>query len=226
MRCARAADARLAGRPGDPVLRHVQHALAREHGHESWEALKAAIAATPPRATPGESSPDIVSRFLTFACWDHHTHGKGDHRMHDRAAQRFLAQYPGSRAHNLYTAIVSGEIGEVRRILAGRPERGEGARRITRLDADPLCHLHRFTHPATLDHGLEIARLLLDHGANPKDFYMAGDSQYSALVGAAGEGEQDSPRQPYARPCTSCCSSAAQSRTTSRSSTTPTSRAT
>jgi hypothetical protein len=27
---------------------------------------------------------------------------------------------------------------------------------------------------------------------------MAGDSEYSCLVGAAGEGEQDSPRQPYA----------------------------
>jgi uncharacterized protein len=45
---------------------------------------------------------------------------------------------------------------------------------------------------------MAIARRLLDHGANPNDFYMAGDSAYTALVGAAGEGEQDSPRQPYA----------------------------
>lgn len=44
---------------------------------------------------------------------------------------------------------------------------------------------------------MEIARLLLDHGANPNDSYMAGDSWYSCLVGAAGEGEQDAPRQPY-----------------------------
>jgi len=35
---------------------------------------------------------DIVSRFLEFACWDEHTHGKGDHKMYDRAAQRILAE--------------------------------------------------------------------------------------------------------------------------------------
>jgi len=43
-----------------------------------------------------------------------------------------------------------------------------------------------------------IARLLLDAGANPNDFYMAGDARYSVLVGPAGEGEQHTPRQPYA----------------------------
>jgi ankyrin repeat protein len=45
---------------------------------------------------------------------------------------------------------------------------------------------------------LAIARLLLDDGADPNDFYMAGDAQYSVLTGIAGDGEQDSPRQPYA----------------------------
>ena len=49
-----------------------------------------------------------------------------------------------------------------------------------------------------MEQALPIARLLLDHGADPNDFYMAGDARYSVLVGVAGEGEQDSPRQPYA----------------------------
>jgi ankyrin repeat protein len=40
--------------------------------------------------------------------------------------------------------------------------------------------------------------LLLDHGADPNAYYMAGNSRYSALVGVAGEGERDSPRQPQA----------------------------
>jgi ankyrin repeat protein len=44
-----------------------------------------------------------------------------------------------------------------------------------------------------------IAPLLLDHGADANDFYMAGDAKYSALTGVAGEGEQDAPRQPYAK---------------------------
>jgi uncharacterized protein len=141
---------------------------------------------------------DPMALFLYSACWDHHVHGAGDHRMHDRAAQRLLAAAPEMAAASIYTAIVCGEIEEVRRRLHERPEAAReagGPRRWT-----PLLYLcyTRFTHPATLANTEAIARLLLDHGADPNDFYMAGDSQYTALVGVAGEGEQDSPRQPWA----------------------------
>jgi ankyrin repeat protein len=139
----------------------------------------------------------IVS-FLQSACWDHEIHGKGDHRIHDRAAQRILANDPSIATDDLYTAIVCGEIETVRRFLAERPGAARqpgGARGWT-----PILYLAytRFTHPKTIDNTVEIARLLLDAGANPDDFYMAGDAQYSVLVGVAGEGEQDSPRQPWA----------------------------
>ena len=64
----------------------------------------------------------------------------------------------------------------------------------------PILYLAytRFSHPPVIEHALDIARLLLDRGADPNDFYMAGDARYSVLTGVAGEGEQDSPRQPYA----------------------------
>jgi uncharacterized protein len=54
------------------------------------------------------------------------------------------------------------------------------------------------THAPTLEHAVSIADVLLDYGADPNDFYMAGDARYDVLSGVAGEGEQDSPRQPYA----------------------------
>ena len=201
---ANAADARVRlarawpSAPAKPGLRDIQHALAREHGRENWAALKAALAAGPPPPESDDPPADIVTRFLQFACWDHHTHGAGDHRMYDRAAQRILAQHPGLAGHSLYTAVVCGNVEEVKRVIAGRAEAARepgGPRNWT-----PILYLSytRFTHPATIENALEIARLLLDHGANPNDFYMAGDSEYSCLVGAAGEGEQDSPRQPYA----------------------------
>jgi ankyrin repeat protein len=139
-----------------------------------------------------------VARFLKSACWDHEVHGKGDHRMHDRAAQRLLAHDPSIARENLYTAIVCGDDDQVARILRGDPEaaRARGGPR----GWTPILYLAytRFTHRATIDHAIDIARLLLDCGANPNDFYMAGDAQYSVLSGIAGEGEQDSPRQPYA----------------------------
>jgi ankyrin repeat protein len=118
--------------------------------------------------------------------------------MHDRAAQRILAQDPSIGGDSIYTAIVCGNRQEVARILAARPEaaRQRGGAR----DWTPILYLAytRFTHPPTIKNALAIAQLLLDHGADPNDFYMAGDARYSVLTGVAGEGEQDSPRQPYA----------------------------
>ncbi len=189
--------------PGEPQLRDVQHALARERGYESWKAMIDAVAreastGTPLEPTGGRTHADRVATFLEFACWDHHVHGKGDHRMHDRAASRLLAQHPEIARDSIYTAIVCGDIEEVTRILAERPEAAReagGPRKWT-----PILYLTytRFTHQPTIGNALAIARMLLDRGANPNDFYMAGDSRYTALVGAACEGEQDSPRQPYA----------------------------
>src|SRR5438132_4553638 len=90
--------------PKQPTLRDIQHALAREQGAESWAALKAKLDEKP--------SDELVETFLQSACWDHHVHGKADHRMHDRAAQRILAQHPEIALHSIYTAIVCGELAE------------------------------------------------------------------------------------------------------------------
>jgi uncharacterized protein len=189
--------------PSEPTLRDVQHALARERGHESWVSLKASVGEGPTRnaaqlATGGTTHAERVSTFLTFACWDHHVHGKSDHRMYDRAAARLLAQHPEIARDSLFTAIVSGEVGMVDDVLRERPDAAReagGPRGWT-----PILYLcfTRFSHPATLANALRIARALLERGANPNDFYMAGDARYSALTGVAGEGEQDAPRQPYA----------------------------
>src|SRR4029453_2540356 len=43
--------------PREPVLRDVQHALAREYGHESWKALMEAVAAISDRAELPEDRP-------------------------------------------------------------------------------------------------------------------------------------------------------------------------
>jgi uncharacterized protein len=139
-----------------------------------------------------------IVTFLQSACWDHHVHGKADHRMYDRAAQRLLAQDPSMARDSLYAAIVCGEREEVARILAAEPHAARtrgGARGWT-----PILYLAytRLTHQPTAEHAHAIARLLLDHGADPNDFYMAGDARYSVLTGIAGEGEQDAPRQAYA----------------------------
>jgi ankyrin repeat protein len=149
-----------------------------------------------PRALPAGSHEERVARFLTFACWDHRVHGKSDHRMFDRAAQRLLSQHPEVARDSIYTAIVAGDLAEVVRILAERPEAARergGARQWTPIVY--LCYT-RFSHPPAIDNAVAIARALLDRGANPNDYYMAGHSRYSTLVGIAREGEQDAPPHP------------------------------
>jgi ankyrin repeat protein len=178
-----------------PVLREVQQALARELGYDNWLALKTASERAPEVQGSHE---ELVARFLKFACWDHTVSSRSDHRMYDRAAQRLLAQHPEIARHNLYTAIVCGEVDEVARLLRERPAAASepGGPR----GWPPLLYLcfTRFSNQQSIDNAVTIARILLDHGADPNTYYMAGNSRYSALVGVAGEGEQNSPRQPQA----------------------------
>ena len=178
-----------------PTLRDVQHAIAREHGHESWTAMIQVIERE--QQKPIAPPADVIAAFLEFACWDHHVHGKGDHRRADSAAQRLLAQHPQIARDSIYTAIVCGNVDDVRRRVAAdvRVARDAGGPR----GWTPLLYLcfTRFTHRPTIEHAVAMGRVLLDGGANPNDFYMAESAPYSALVGAAGEGEQDSPRQPW-----------------------------
>jgi uncharacterized protein len=184
-----------------PTLRDIQHALALEHGHASWIELKKAVNAEAddhPVLPDGRTHVERVALFLDMACWDHHVHGKGDHRMYDQAALRLLENHPEIARDSLYTAVVCGDLEEVDRLLAERPEAANepgGAR-----GWPPLLYLcyARFSHQPTITNAVAIAKALLDKGADPNAYYMAGDSRYTALVGAAGEGEQDSPRQPQA----------------------------
>ncbi len=183
--------------PRDPVLRDVQHALARERGHQSWPALKSAVASAPPAAAEPPDRAEEVAAFLQFACWDHHTHGRGDYRMHEAAAARILDQHPAIARDSLYTSIVCGDVEEVERRLVERPELAQqkgGPRQW-----EPLLYLTYGRLPAAhaADNAVAIARVLLDRGADPNAYYMAGDALYSVLVGIAGEGEQDARPHPH-----------------------------
>ena len=150
----------------------------------------------PPEAAPA----DPVATFLAFACWGNDVHGKADHRMCDHAAQRLLKQHPDLARHSLYTAIVCGDIEHVERVLRETPDAAR--RRGGSRGWSPILYLcyTRFTHQPAIDNAVAILRLLLDHGANPNDYYMAGHSRYSTLVGIAREGEQDAPPHPIREP--------------------------
>lgn len=183
------------GAPANPTLRDVQHALARELGHQSWKALVSAVGETR-RAEPSRQDSDPASRFLRFACWDHVVHGRGDYASLQAAAMRLLETHSDLPTASLYTAVVCGDLDAARRLLDAEPSLAD--RKGGQRNWEPLLYLcyARLPLASLRENAVAIARLLLDRGANANAYYMAGHSVYGALVGVAGEGEQDAPPHP------------------------------
>lgn len=200
--------------PATPTLRDVQHALALEHGLSGWTELKSRVTSGP-RAKETRSE-NLVARFLEFACPDHHIRGGTAHVIARNAAMRILKHHPEIRRAGLHTAIICGDLDEVERRLAERPEAamekdsspgpgrsgagesGDLFRDIGAKGWDPLVYLcfTRLPLESATENAVAIARLLLDCGADPNSFFMAGDSSYTPLVGVIGEGEEDRPPHP------------------------------
>jgi len=155
----------------------------------------------------------LVSRFLDNACPDHHVRGGSDHVRAQGTAMRLLARYPEIASADFYTEVVCGDLEAVTRRLAAdpqcatRPNGVPGARAEAGGEGDlvkqdwgtkgwePLSYLcfTRLPLPAVTEHAVPIARALLDHGANPNAYFMAGSSRYTPLTGVIGEGEEGRP---------------------------------
>ena len=206
-----------ANAPVKPGLRDVQHALAREYGYDNWIVLKQALDKRSPVGMPAEATEEQpIARFLDFACPDHHVRGRPAHRMAEHAAMRLLQAHPEIARANLYTAVVCGELEEVERLLKERPQLAREKSSTTaadRADAggagdifkdigpkgwEPLLYLcfTRLPLAKVNDNVVPIARLLLDHGADPNAYFVAGNSSYTPLTGIIGEGEENRPPHP------------------------------
>jgi ankyrin repeat protein len=200
--------------PPLPTLRDVQHALALEHGFPGWKALKEKLAAG---THNDETRPNPVDWFLENACPDHHVRGGPSHVQAANTAMRLLDRFP-EIAHDGFTMdVVLGDLARVRTALTADPSLAmkkrvaEGPDRTKPGDDDgnvrrnlgpkrwePLLFLAftRLSRAETNDNAVAIARELLDRGADPTVFFMAGHSRYRALVGVIGEGEEDRPPHP------------------------------
>lgn len=198
--------------PAAPTLRDVQFALARERGFSGWAELKAEIDTQPARDVAHSKR---VQWFLENACPDHHVRGRSSHSRAESTAMRLLGRHPEIAHDSFCTEVVCSNLGEVERVLARRPLAASAlcetpdSRREEAADDDwlkdlgpkgwqPLMYLcsTRLPLPGVAENSLTIARLLLDHGADPNVFFMAGSSRYTPLVAAIGEGEEDRPPHP------------------------------
>ena len=183
--------------PSSPGLRDVQYALAREHGLESWTALKAALEG---RHVAGRDREQYPKRFLEQACPDWRVAGPAQAMAHN-AALRLLRRFPEIARTSIYAAVVCGDIEHVERILRDDP--GSASRPGGPRNWAPLLYLgaNRLPLPAASENAVAIARLLLDHGADPNAYYPGGSDQihYTVLTTVVGEGEEGAPPHPAAR---------------------------
>ena len=205
----------LPNAPPPQNLRAVQLALAREFGLDGWRTLKSKLADRATASVSGDRPLDeLVSLFLDNACPDHHVRGGSDHVRAEHTAMRLLDRHPEIATANFYTAVVCGDLDTVIRALAADPgwaTRPNGEATPERIDVggegdlvkrdwgpkgwQPLSFLcfTRLPLPSVTENAVAIARALLDHGANPNVYFMAGASSYTPLVGAIGEGEEGRP---------------------------------
>ncbi len=195
----------IAARGGDAVLVR----MLEEYGDNP------STSSTPAMSTPIDRDA-LVARFLTNACPDHHIRGGASHEVAHHVAAQLLMHHPELARENIYTAVVCGDREHVAQLLAEQPNlarekggpKGSAAGQSERFILDgtsaaqplwePLLYLcyTRLDHPAANDNAVDIARMLLDHGADPNAYFMAGDSRYSPLSGVIGEGEENRPPHP------------------------------
>lgn len=154
-----------------PSLALAQLAVAREHGFASWPRLKAHVDAIT------LSAEERVRILIASACSDD-----------PRRATAILELDPAITHHDLATACVAGDVGEVIRRLRAQPR---AAHEPTGPNAwQPLVYacFSRLSRAAPQRAaGIRaVAGALLDAGADPNASFMHGDWLQAPIYGAAG----------------------------------------
>lgn len=180
--------------PTEPGLRDVQHALAREYGAEGWGQLKEKLDEV---LLASRSRAELVEEFLEHACI-HYGIRPGtstwnriymDSPSRWRYAAKILERHPWIVSYSIHTAVVSGNLAEVQRLLAARPaavtEKG-GLQQW-----EPLLYVcfGRLPTPVAAENSVAIVRALIDAGADQHVYFTDGENRFWPLTGAIGGGE-------------------------------------
>ena len=196
----RAAHPQYATTPDDhlrgvkPRLTDCQLVLARECGFESWRQLRVAVES---------ASKDLPDQFVSLACLcydDPHY----DHRSMHAQAYELLRQNPWLSEANIWSAATAGNTTAVGAFIDGD------------LDvvhcpgpygwAPLLCACYSRVRPVDPSHStFEVARLLLDRGADPNTYTMKSNAderldqtarRFTALTGLFGGGSTGMANEP------------------------------
>src|SRR5215469_1830742 len=150
-------------------LSDAQFVIARSHGFSSWSKLKRHLdvldqhSLLPRPQTASEDSEPITDRFVRLACLNY----LDDHTRWRDKARELLASHPSICRENIYTAATVGDVAAVTQLLETSPTMA--TRRGGPYNWEPLLYAgySRLNSNAAQHSTLEVARLLLAHGADP-----------------------------------------------------------
>jgi ankyrin repeat protein len=182
--------------PAAFALADAQLVIARQYGFASWPRLRrhlevVARYARSPHRPPAGATEDLTAQFLRFACL---VYG-GDRPARREQARRLLAEHPELATASIHAAAAAGDVAAASALLATDPSRATvegGPHRWEPLLYAAYSRLDRPEHST-----LEVARLLLAHGADPNAGYLwEGTYPFTALTGVFGDGEERTGNQP------------------------------
>ena len=172
-------------------LRDAQLVIARSYGYPGWSALSDAVE----NARLNTLSLDnLAAEFVDLACVSYT--GQDSDLRYDRAA-RLLHKHPELAAHDFICAIVCHNLSSIETMLKTKPSLAKEASGPRHWP--PLMYLAYSRLPLndTQRHSVAIARLLLDHGADPNSYTVLQDHyRFTVLTGVMGEGESGVYNQP------------------------------
>ena len=180
-------------RPHEPLrLADAQLVVARSYGFASWPALRrhmdvvGRFARSPHTVPP---SADAADELLRLGCVRY----GGDSRADQARAAALLAEHPELSGASLFTAAATGDAVAAQAFLDGDPDAAN--RPGGPFGWEPLLYL---AYSRIGGDALPVARLLLDHGADPNAGYLwEGTYPFTALTGAFGGGEDRGNQPPH-----------------------------
>jgi hypothetical protein len=184
----------------------AQLVVARLYGFPSWTKLRRHVelvkqySRSPHRQPVGgpiRSQQDLVDEFLRLACLTYDasidSHGRW------QQARQLLSEHPELAAASIHAIAAVGDLAAAHALLADdRPQaRLPGGPH----DWEPMLYL-AYSRIDSTQRGhstLEVAQLLLEHGADPNAGYLweGLTSPFTALTGCFGRGEGDPPPHQY-----------------------------
>lgn len=188
------------------TLADAQLVVARSHGFPSWRRLREHVDLVARYGRSQQSRPaggaDLVEEFLRLACLTYRSSsnvGVGEEADDPRRqidARQMMAAHPELASATIHTAAVVGDIATARSLLAAD-------KRLANYQGGPhgwpplLYVTFSRLNSTEADHStLEVARLLLVHGADPNAGYpQDGTTPVTALSGAF-RGRRDPVNQP------------------------------